>query len=287
MRRPRRRSAASPSAIRRIGLDRVTYRVPGRLRQDVHIDGLPLGTRGGIVIRHTFPLDAEYDLEIGAGGGRALWAGPPGGGAPPVDDRYVTLDGERVTLQRARRHADPRGRRAAHHRGRDDGAHATSSAPTASSTRRRARPASRRSRSPGRSMPPDPATRRAGVSCCLLAGVRRRGDYAARGRSCTRSPARAYRRPVPATGPEMDTLLAFYPGRAASAARSRAASSARWRACSSIRSSCSGSSANRRASRRARRSDWATSSSASRLSFFLWSSIPDDGAADRGANAAR
>ena len=43
----------------------MTYRVPGDCQQDVHIDGLPLGTRGGIVVRHTFPLDAEYDLEIG------------------------------------------------------------------------------------------------------------------------------------------------------------------------------------------------------------------------------
>jgi hypothetical protein len=81
-----------------IGLDRVTYRVPGDLEQDVHIDGLPLGTRGGIVVRHTFPLDAEYDLEIGSGGPAPL-GGPRGGGAPAVDDRYVSLDEERVALQ--------------------------------------------------------------------------------------------------------------------------------------------------------------------------------------------
>ncbi len=58
-----------------LGLDRVVYRVPGDLEQDVHLDGLPLGTRGGIVIRHTFPLDAEYDLQVGqAGGGPPRWA---------------------------------------------------------------------------------------------------------------------------------------------------------------------------------------------------------------------
>src|SRR5436305_11286178 len=51
-----------------IGLDRVTYRVPGDLAQDAHLDGLPLGTRGGIVVSHTFPLDAEYDLEVGGAG---------------------------------------------------------------------------------------------------------------------------------------------------------------------------------------------------------------------------
>src|SRR5688572_19284945 len=40
-----------------IGLDRAVYRVPGDLSQDSHLEGLPLGTRGGVVIRHTFPLD--------------------------------------------------------------------------------------------------------------------------------------------------------------------------------------------------------------------------------------
>ena len=64
-----------------IGLDRVTYRVPGDSNRTSHIDGLPLGTRGGIVLRHTFPLDAEYDLEIGSGGPAPL-GGPRGGGAP-------------------------------------------------------------------------------------------------------------------------------------------------------------------------------------------------------------
>jgi hypothetical protein len=86
-----------------IGLDRVTYRVPGDLSQAAHIEGLPLGTRGGLVIHHTFPLDAEYDLEVGAGGGAALGAargaGGRGGGPAAADDRYVTLDGTAVTLQ--------------------------------------------------------------------------------------------------------------------------------------------------------------------------------------------
>src|SRR4029078_8752156 len=29
-----------------------------------HVDGLPLGTRGGIVIPHNFPLDADYDFRV-------------------------------------------------------------------------------------------------------------------------------------------------------------------------------------------------------------------------------
>ena len=41
-----------------------TYRVRQDLSQDQHIEGLPLGTIGGALMRHTFPLDGEYDLQI-------------------------------------------------------------------------------------------------------------------------------------------------------------------------------------------------------------------------------
>jgi mono/diheme cytochrome c family protein len=37
---------------------------PPDLAQEEHIDGLPLGTRGGLLIEHTFPLDAEYDFSV-------------------------------------------------------------------------------------------------------------------------------------------------------------------------------------------------------------------------------
>ena len=41
-----------------------TYRVKPDLSQDQHIDGLPLGTRGGILVEHTFPLDGEYVIKL-------------------------------------------------------------------------------------------------------------------------------------------------------------------------------------------------------------------------------
>ncbi len=41
-----------------------TYRVRPDLSQDQHIDGLPLGTRGGIVVRHNFPVDGEYIIKV-------------------------------------------------------------------------------------------------------------------------------------------------------------------------------------------------------------------------------
>lgn len=37
-----------------------TYGIPIDTTQNGHMDGLPLGTRGGIKVRHTFPADAEY-----------------------------------------------------------------------------------------------------------------------------------------------------------------------------------------------------------------------------------
>ncbi|MBN1239890.1 MAG: DUF1592 domain-containing protein [Gammaproteobacteria bacterium] len=40
------------------------YRAPPDLAQSGHVDGLPLGTRGGMLIRHNFPLDAEYDFSV-------------------------------------------------------------------------------------------------------------------------------------------------------------------------------------------------------------------------------
>jgi hypothetical protein len=40
------------------------YRAPGDLAQGVHVEGMPLGTRGGIKIHHYFPLDAEYEFDV-------------------------------------------------------------------------------------------------------------------------------------------------------------------------------------------------------------------------------
>jgi len=40
------------------------YRIPSNLDQSEHIDGLPLGTRGGAVVTHWFPADGEYEFNI-------------------------------------------------------------------------------------------------------------------------------------------------------------------------------------------------------------------------------
>jgi hypothetical protein len=70
----------------------ITYPAPGGLSQDRHIEGLPLGTRGGMLVRHTFPMDAEYEFSVSGGFG-----GGTGGAA--ID---VTMDGEKIAVTNPR-----------------------------------------------------------------------------------------------------------------------------------------------------------------------------------------
>jgi Protein of unknown function (DUF1592)/Protein of unknown function (DUF1588)/Protein of unknown function (DUF1585)/Protein of unknown function (DUF1587)/Protein of unknown function (DUF1595) len=70
-----------------------TYAAPRGLSQAEHREGMPLGTRGGLIVQHVFPLDAEYELRIGrAGAGFGLAAV---GGDEALE---VTLNGERLRL---------------------------------------------------------------------------------------------------------------------------------------------------------------------------------------------
>ena len=41
-----------------------TYRVRQDLSQNRHLEGLPLGTVGGLLVRHVFPLDGEYAFQV-------------------------------------------------------------------------------------------------------------------------------------------------------------------------------------------------------------------------------
>src|SRR5512134_1386643 len=43
----------------------VPYTIGNARAQQFHVDGLPLGTRGGAVIEHYFPADGDYRLNIG------------------------------------------------------------------------------------------------------------------------------------------------------------------------------------------------------------------------------
>lgn len=73
-----------------------TFRVRGDLSQHDHIPGLPLGTRGGILIRHYFPADGEYVISP------RLYRETVNiiRGLELPHDLEVTLDGERIVLAR-------------------------------------------------------------------------------------------------------------------------------------------------------------------------------------------
>ena len=47
-----------------IGATSAIYRARADLSQNEHIEGLPLGTRGGITVKHNFPLDGEYTIKV-------------------------------------------------------------------------------------------------------------------------------------------------------------------------------------------------------------------------------
>jgi len=78
---------------RALAPSQITYSAPGRLAHDKHIEGMPLGTRGGLLITHNFPLDAEYEFSVGGGGG---------GGFIGAGNLDVTIDGEPLTVRNPR-----------------------------------------------------------------------------------------------------------------------------------------------------------------------------------------
>lgn len=64
----------------------VEYRAGGRNSQQAYVEGLPLGTRGGMLVEHYFPVDAEYEFNVAANipvagrdndAGRMIWCGGP------------------------------------------------------------------------------------------------------------------------------------------------------------------------------------------------------------------
>ncbi len=72
------------------------YLPPPDLAQDKHIDGLPLGTRGGMKITHNFPLDAQYDVVISGGRSFGFTARPDITIDVTIDGIPATLDGQRI-----------------------------------------------------------------------------------------------------------------------------------------------------------------------------------------------
>jgi hypothetical protein len=87
-----------------------SYKIPRLASQWDHVDGAPMGTRGGVSVVHNFPANGEYVFTS------TMHVTPTGqlfGSASPFDEKIeVSVDGERVALldiDRGMSQADPQG----------------------------------------------------------------------------------------------------------------------------------------------------------------------------------
>jgi len=72
-----------------------TYRARGDQSQNIDREGMPLGTVGGLLARHTFPLDGEYEFRVGL-----LRTNLDGiRGLEHPHQLEITVDGERLMLE--------------------------------------------------------------------------------------------------------------------------------------------------------------------------------------------
>ena len=69
----------------------VVYRTREDTSQDYHIEGLPFGTRGGLLVNHVFPSDGEYTITITPIFGDNM--SPAGFGSVPCERLEILLDG--------------------------------------------------------------------------------------------------------------------------------------------------------------------------------------------------
>ena len=296
-----------------------TFRLVTDLTQDVRVDGLPFGTRGGTRFDFTFPEDAVYGI-------RVQLSRDASGTLKPFDTPHrleVSLDGELLETFTVGEPPPPGAARSdpeyqdwlARQRAADDGwevrapvragphtvqvtFHQKTSAYaetlrqpflrpytsiTGGDTRYQPYVGSVTVAGPFEASGARPAERaRPASRPQSWSAAPRRGDTAdeaacGAARSSRPSPARAYRRPVTERADLRGAAGVLRAGTGRGAA-SRRASSWGCGACSRAPTSCSGWRASRPGRRRAppyRRPDRPLEL-ASRLSFFLWSSIPDD-----------
>jgi len=73
-----------------MGHSETRYAAAAGSAQQRHVEGLPLGTRGGLAVEHNFPLDADYEISVQAFLQNAGWDNPTGA--------LVWCDGPRVEL---------------------------------------------------------------------------------------------------------------------------------------------------------------------------------------------
>src|SRR5262245_14848944 len=70
-----------------------TYAAPVDLTQNEQVEGLPFGTRGGMLIRHHFPVDGEYLLSVALSKSGLQAASVAAG-----EQLEISIDGDRIKL---------------------------------------------------------------------------------------------------------------------------------------------------------------------------------------------
>lgn len=70
-----------------------TFKPASGLRQDIRLDGMPFGTRGGLAINYAFPLDGIYEVAVAVAQPGAFATGSSG-----KDQLDLSLDGEQVKV---------------------------------------------------------------------------------------------------------------------------------------------------------------------------------------------
>jgi hypothetical protein len=77
------------------GASEFTYKVPRTGSQMQHVEGAPFGTRGGIATNHTFPADGEYSFRLQL---HSIPTGQLFGSTVRGELLEVSIDGERVAV---------------------------------------------------------------------------------------------------------------------------------------------------------------------------------------------
>ncbi len=72
-------------------LDSRVFYAPANANQNFHVEGMPLGTRGGMRVEHYFPADGEYEFDLG-GLARARYVE----GLEYRHELILTIDGVKV-----------------------------------------------------------------------------------------------------------------------------------------------------------------------------------------------
>jgi hypothetical protein len=70
-------------------VDSAVYRIASDMPRQDRQAGLPFGTRGGLLVDHFFPQDAEYDIKVAVSGAR---------GIREPEQLEISIDGEQVQL---------------------------------------------------------------------------------------------------------------------------------------------------------------------------------------------